>query len=125
MAVTTTFTIEGYRIKQYKGVARGIIVRAPTIAQGIVGGLKNIIGGRIGAYTEMCEQARQQAYDLLIQHAREMGANAVVGLRYDASEVVSKGSATEVLCYGTAVVIEPEQPAPSKPVEATVVPNGG
>ena len=103
--VTTTFTIEGYRIKEYKGVVRGIIVRSPTIAQGIVGGLKNIIGGRIGAYTEMCEQTRQQAYDVLIEHARAMGANAVVGLRYDASEVVN--AATEVLCYGTAVVIEP------------------
>jgi uncharacterized protein YbjQ (UPF0145 family) len=104
--VTTTFGFEGYRIREYKGIVRGIIVRAPTIAQGIVGGLKSIIGGRIGAYTEMCEQARQQAYDLLIQHAAGMGANAVVGLHYDASEVVSKGSATEVLCYGTAVVIE-------------------
>ena len=106
MPVTTTFTIEGYKIREYKGLVRGIIVRSPTIVQGIIGGLKNIIGGRIGAYTEMCEQARQQAYDLLLQHATEMGANAVVGLHYDASEVVSKGSATEVLCYGTAVVIE-------------------
>jgi uncharacterized protein YbjQ (UPF0145 family) len=70
--------------------------------------LKSIIGGNIGAYTEMCEQARGQAFDLLVQHAQEMGANAVVGLRYDASEVASKASATEVLCYGTAVVIEPE-----------------
>jgi len=104
--VTTTFTIEGFRIKEYKAVVRGIIVRAPTIFQGIVGGLKSIIGGRIGAYTEMCEQARQQAYDLLIQHARAVGANAVVGLRYDASEVVGRESATEVLCYGTAVVVE-------------------
>src|ERR1039457_1300544 len=99
--VTTTFTFEGYKIREYKGLVRGIIVRSPTIVQGIVGGLKNIIGGRIGAYTEMCEQARQQAYDLLIQHAKEVGANAVVGVRYDASEVVSKGSATEVLFYGT------------------------
>ena len=106
MPVTTTLSIEGYRIREYKGVARGIIVRSPTIAQGIVGGLKNIVGGRIGAYTEMCEQAREQAYDLMVEHAQEMGANAVVGMRYDASEVVSKGSATEVLCYGTAVVIE-------------------
>ena len=72
-----------------------------------MGGLKSIIGGQIGAYTEMCEQARQQAYDLLIQHAVQIGANAVVGLRYDASEVGGKSSATEVLCYGTAVVIEP------------------
>lgn len=109
MPVTTTFSFEGYRVKEYKGVVRGIIVRAPTIAQGIVGGLKSIIGGRIGAYTEMCEQAREQAYDLLIEHASEMGANAIIGMRYDASEVVSKGSATEVLCYGTAVVIEPLQ----------------
>jgi len=107
--VTTTLSVEGYRIKEYKGVVRGITVRAPTIMQGILGGLKSVIGGRIGAYTEMCEQARQQAYDLLIQHALELGANAVVGLRYDASEVVAKESATEVLCYGTAVVIEPQR----------------
>ena len=105
--VTTTFTIDGYKIVEYKGVVRGIIVRAPTIAQGILGGLKSIIGGQIGAYTEMCEQARQHAYDLLIQYAVEVGANAVVGLRYDASEVGGKTAATEVLCYGTAVVIEP------------------
>lgn len=107
MFITTTFSFDGYRIVQYKGLVRGIIVRSPTITQGIFGGLKNIIGGRIGAYTEMCEQARQQAYDSMLQHARELGANAIVGVRYDAAEVVSQGSATEVLCYGTAVVIEP------------------
>ncbi len=106
--VTTTFTIEGYRIVRYLGVVRGIIVRAPTISQGFLGGLKSIIGGQIGAYTQMCEQARKQAYDLLIDHATALGANAVVGLRFDASEVASKSSATEVLCYGTAVVLEPE-----------------
>jgi uncharacterized protein YbjQ (UPF0145 family) len=107
--VTTTFTIEGYRVKQYLGVVRGLVVRAPTISQGILGGLKSIIGGQIGAYTEMCEQTRQQAYDLLVDHARALGANAIVGLRYDASEIGGKASsATEVLCYGTAVVIEPE-----------------
>ena len=105
MFVTTTFTIEGYDIVEYKGVVRGIIVRAPTIAQGFLGGLKNMIGGQIGAYTQMCEQTRQQAYDLLLAHATEVGANAIVGMRYDASEVVSQGSATEVLCYGTAVVV--------------------
>lgn len=110
MPVTTTFTIEGYRIARYLGLVRGIIVRAPTISQGILGGLKSIIGGQIGAYTEMCEQARQNAYDLLIDHARALGANAIVGLRYDASEISGKASgATEVLCYGTAVVIEPER----------------
>lgn len=109
--VTTTFTIEGYRIRQYLGVVRGIIVRAPTITQGILGGLKAIVGGQIGSYTQMCEQTRQQAYDLLIDHARSLGANAIVGLRYDASEIGGGGrsGATEVLCYGTAVVIEQER----------------
>src|SRR2546428_9254146 len=104
--VSTTFDVQGRRIRDYKGVVRGITVRAPTIAQGILGGLKSIIGGRIGAYTEMCEQTRQAAYDLMIEHARELGANAVVGMCFDASEVASKASATEVLCYGTAVVLE-------------------
>jgi uncharacterized protein YbjQ (UPF0145 family) len=109
--VTTTFTIEGYRIVQYLGVVRGLIVRAPTIAQGFLGGLKSIIGGQIGSYTEMCEQTRQQAFELLVQHAQMLGANAVVGFRYDASEVgAGRGvAATEVLCYGTAVVVAPEQ----------------
>jgi uncharacterized protein YbjQ (UPF0145 family) len=108
MQVSTTFTIEGYKITQYKGLVRGIVVRAPTISQGILGGLKSIIGGQIGAYAEMCEQARQQAYELLVAHATQLGANAVVGLCYESSEVGgSKSSATEVLCYGTAVVIEP------------------
>jgi uncharacterized protein YbjQ (UPF0145 family) len=105
MLITTTFDFEGYRITEYKGLVRGIVVRAPTIPQGIAGGLKNLIGGRIGAYTEMCEQARQQAYDEMLAHANRVGANAIVGVRYDASEVVSRGSATEVLCYGTAVVV--------------------
>lgn len=109
--VSTTFTFEGYRIKKYLGVVRGIIVRAPTISQGILGGLKSIIGGQIGAYTEMCEQARQQAYELMADHAAALGANAVVGFRYDASDVGARASATEVLCYGTAVVIEPEPAA--------------
>ena len=109
MVVTTTFMIEGYRIKQYMGVVRGIIVRSPTISQGFLGGLKSIVGGQIGSYTQMCEQARQQAYDLIIDHARALGANAILGLRYDASEIGGKtSSATEVLCYGTAVLIEPE-----------------
>ncbi len=107
MPVTTTFTIEGYRITKYLGIVRGLVVRAPTISQGIMGGLKSIIGGQIGAYTDMCEQTRQQAYDLLIDHAKALGATAIVGLHYDASEIGGKSSsATEVLCYGTAVVIE-------------------
>lgn len=111
IAVTTTFTIEGFRIIDYKGIARGIIVRSPTITQGFMGGLKSFVGGNIGAFTEMCEQARQQAFDLLVEHAMEMGANAIIGVRYDASEVGTGRSsgATEVLCYGTAVVVHPEE----------------
>ncbi len=102
--VTTTFTIEGYRITKYLGVVRGIVVRSPTIPQNILGGLKTIIGGTVGAYREMCEQTRQQAYEEMVQHAQKIGANAVLGMRYDASEVVARS--TEVICYGTAVVIE-------------------
>jgi len=110
MQTTTTFSIEGYRITQYKGLVRGIIVRSPTIGQGILGGLKAIIGGQIRAYAEMCEQARGQAYDLLVAHATQLGANAIVGVRYESSEVGSRqSSATEVLCYGTAVVIQSER----------------
>src|SRR5712692_1936391 len=104
--VSTTFDIQGRRIREFKGLVRGITVRAPTIGQGIPGGLKSTIGGQIGAYTEMCEQARQTAYDLMVEHARQVGANAVLGVSFDASEVASRASATEVLCYGTAVVLE-------------------
>jgi uncharacterized protein YbjQ (UPF0145 family) len=105
MLVVTTFDIQGHLIVEYKGLVRGIIVRSPTIAQGILGGLKNIIGGKIGAYTEMCEQTRQQAYDSMVQHATELGANAVLGARYDASDIGGQTAAAEVICYGTAVVI--------------------
>ena len=104
--VTTTFSFEGYRIVKYLGVVRGLVVRAPTISQGIMGGLKSIVGGQIGAYTQMCEQTRQQAFDLLVDHARQIGANAIVGARFDASDVGKQSGATEVLAYGTAVVIE-------------------
>lgn len=107
MTITTTLDVAGHRIAEYKGIVRGITVRSPTITQGILGGLKSIIGGKIGAYTEMCEQARQHAYDSMVQHAQALGANAIVGVRYDASDVGSQDSATEVLCYGTAVVIVP------------------
>ena len=102
--VTTTFEFDGHRIVEYKGIVRGIIVRSPTIVQGLLGGLKNVIGGKIGAYTEMCEQTRQDAFQELLKHAEEVGANAIVGFRYDSSDL--KDSSTEVLCYGTAVVIK-------------------
>lgn len=106
--VTTTFTIEGYRIKEYKGVVRGIVVRSPTISQGFLGSLKSIVGGNIGAYAEMCEQARQDAYNKMVEHALQKKANAIVGMHYDASDFGEDTKASEVLCYGTAVLIEPE-----------------
>lgn len=118
LPVTTTFTFEGYRVKEYKGVVRGLIVRAPTISQGFFGGLKSIVGGRIESYTQMCEQARSQAFELLIDHARAVGANAVVGLRFESADVAGKG-ATEVLCYGTAVIIEPTTSASAPAVPTT------
>ena len=101
--VSTTFTVSGKDIQRHIGPVKGIVVRTPTISQGIMGGLTSILGGKIQAYTDMCEQARGEAYNLMIRHAVEMGANAVIGMRYDASEVVA--GATEVLCYGTAVVV--------------------
>jgi uncharacterized protein YbjQ (UPF0145 family) len=106
LMTTTTFSIDGYRIAEYKGLVRGIVVRSPTLGQGFLGGLRQIIGGQIGAYAEMCEQARAEAYDRLVQHARDLRANAIVGVRYESSEVGRQGSATEVLCYGTAVIIQ-------------------
>jgi uncharacterized protein YbjQ (UPF0145 family) len=105
MHVTTTLDINGYEVAEYKGMVRGIVVRSPTIAQGLLGGLKNIIGGKIGAYTEMCEQAREQAYEEMIAHATKLGADGVLAVRYDASSVESDRGAVEVLCYGTAVVL--------------------
>ena len=105
MLASTTFEIPGHEIVEHKGLVRGIIVRSPTISQGIMGGLKNIIGGAIGAYTAMCEQTRSQAYSDMAKHAAELGANAVIGIRYDASSVEPRGGAVEVLCYGTAVVV--------------------
>ncbi|MFM7314194.1 MAG: YbjQ family protein [Cyanobium sp.] len=106
--VTTTFELPGFRIRECRGVVRGIVVRSPTLLQGFLGGLKTMIGGRIGAYTAMCEQTREQAYGEMVSHALGLGANAIVGMRYDGSTVETGGNgATEVLCYGTAVVVEP------------------
>ncbi|WP_133127878.1 YbjQ family protein [Legionella nagasakiensis] len=101
--VTTSDIIEGHPVKQYLGVVRGIVVRSPTIAQGFMGGLKSIVGGKIGAYTQMCEHAREEAHQLMLTHAQELGANAVIAMRYDTGELGQIG--TEVLCYGTAVII--------------------
>lgn len=102
---TTTFTLEGYRITRTHGVVRGIIVRSRSIVGNIGAGLQTIFGGNITLYTNLCEQARGDAFDLMLEHAQKLGANAVVGVRYDATEVM--GGVTEVLCYGTAVTVAP------------------
>jgi uncharacterized protein YbjQ (UPF0145 family) len=104
MIVTTTFNLEGYHITEYLGIVRGIIVRSPTIMQNFMGGLKTIVGGKIGAFTNMCETTRQQAYDDMVNHAKQLGADAIVGMQYDASDIGETG--TEVLCFGTAVKIK-------------------
>ena len=93
---TTTFDFQGYRIQEYKGLACGIVVRAPTIAQGIMGSLKKVVGGRIGAYQTMCEDVRREAKEHLLIDAQEKGANGVVGLRYESSDLGD--GATEVIC---------------------------
>jgi uncharacterized protein YbjQ (UPF0145 family) len=108
LLTTTTFSVEGYRIVEYLGIVRGVVVRAPTITQGFFGGLRTIVGGHIQEYTEMCEMTRQHATQQMMLHARELGANGVIGIAYDASEIGQ--SATEVLCYGTAVVLAPLEP---------------
>src|SRR5438270_8366078 len=101
MIVTTGNDVEGRGIEQYIGVVRGIVVRSPSIAQGFMGGLKQIVGGNIESYAAVCETARKDAYDRLVQHAEEMGADAVIAMRYDATEFSENVS--EVLAYGTAV----------------------
>ncbi|MEQ1832006.1 MAG: YbjQ family protein [Candidatus Eisenbacteria bacterium] len=101
MIVTTGGEVAGRVLKQYLGVVRGVVVRSPSIGQGFMGGLKQIVGGNIEAFAEVCERARQDAYDRMVLHASELGADAIIGMRYDATEF-SEGT-TEVLAYGTAV----------------------
>jgi len=102
--VTTTFSLDGYRIVKQLGLVRGITVRSRSIIGNIGAGFQILFGGNISLYQQLCEKARQEAYDIMIQHAEQLGANAIIGMRYDANEVVS--GATEVLAYGTAVVVE-------------------
>lgn len=112
LIITTTESIDGYRIKEYRGIVRGAMVREPTAVQSFKAGFQGMFGGKVHAYITMCEQGRQQAYDAMVQRAQAMGANAVVGMRYD-SDAFSGGNndfGTEVVCYGTAVVIEPKAP---------------
>ena len=102
--VTTAFTLDGYRIVRTFGIVRGITVRSRSIVGNIGAGIQTLFGGNITLLQELCEKARQEAFLLMLQHAKEMGANAIIGMRYDANEVMS--GVTEVLAYGTAVVVE-------------------
>ena len=103
--VTTQFELDGYRATRTLGVVRGIVVRSRSIFGTIGAGLQTLVGGNITLLTNLCEKTRQEAFDLMLQHAGELGANAVVGARYDATEVMQ--GVTEVLAYGTALVVEP------------------
>ena len=104
---TTAFTLDGYRITKTFGVVRGITVRSRSIFGTIGGSLQTLVGGNITLFTELCEKTRSEAFTMMLAHADAMGANAVIGVRYDATEVLN--GVTEVLCYGTAVVVEPVQ----------------
>lgn len=104
--VTTANSLEGYKIVKQLGVVRGVTVRSRSALGNIAGGFQSLFGGRLSIYVELCENTRQEAYQLLIDHARVMGANAIIAMRYDANEIMQ--GITEVLAYGTAVVVEKE-----------------
>ena len=103
--VTTALELPGYRIKRNFGVVRGIVVRSRSIVGTIGASLQTIVGGNISLFSKLCEQTRQDAFDLMLQHAAALGANAVISTRYDATEIMQ--GVTEVLAYGTAVEVEP------------------
>ena len=102
---TTAFTIDGFRVVKTLGVVRGIIVRSRSIFGTIGAGLQTLVGGDISIFSDLCEQTRREALDRMLKHATAVGGNAVIGLRYDATEIMQ--GVTEVLCYGTAVLVEP------------------
>jgi uncharacterized protein YbjQ (UPF0145 family) len=102
---TTAFTLDGCRVNKTLGVVRGITVRSRSIFGTIGGALQTLVGGNITLFTELCEKTRAEAFEMMVAHAEQLGANAVIGVRYDATEVMD--GVTEVLCYGTAVVVEP------------------
>ncbi len=104
--VTTAFELPGYRIVRSIGVVRGITVRSRSIVGNFFGALQSLFGGNITIYTELCEQARAETYRDMVMHARQRSANAIIGMRYDATEIMT--GLTEVICYGTAVVVEPQ-----------------
>jgi uncharacterized protein YbjQ (UPF0145 family) len=101
---TTAFTLEGYSVVQNLGLVRGITVRSRSIFGTIGGSLQTLLGGNITLFTELCEKTRAEAFEMMVDHAEELGANAVVGIRYDATELMQ--GVSEVLCYGTAVAVE-------------------
>ncbi len=101
MIVTTGNEVSGHAIQAYVGIVRGIVVRSPSIGQGFMGGLKQMVGGNIESFAKVCEAAREEAYERMVRHAQERGADAVIAMRYDATEFSEQ--ATEVLAYGTAV----------------------
>ena len=104
--VTTALELPGYRTVRNLGLVRGITVRSRSVIGNLVGGLQTLFGGNITIYTQLCEQAREETYRDMVTHARQLGANAIIAVRYDATELMS--GLTEVLCYGTAVVVESE-----------------
>jgi uncharacterized protein YbjQ (UPF0145 family) len=104
--VTTAFDLPGFRLKKNFGVVRGIVVRSRSLFGTIGASLQTIVGGNISLFSKLCEQTRSEAFDIMIEHANALGANAVVGARYDATEIMQ--GVTEVLAYGTAVLVEPE-----------------
>jgi uncharacterized protein YbjQ (UPF0145 family) len=103
--VTTAFELQGFDVRRNLGVVRGIVVRSRNLFVNIGAAFQSMVGGNITAWTRLCEQTRSDAFEIMIQHATELGANAIIGARYDATEI-AKG-ATEVLAYGTAVIVEP------------------
>ena len=106
MLIVTTNEVPGQRVTRTLGVVRGVTVRSRNVVSDAIGGVQSMLGGRVGAYVKLAEAARAEAYDELIAHARALGANAVLAMRYDANEIMP--GVTEVLAYGTAVVVEPE-----------------
>lgn len=102
--ITTAFELPGYRVVENLGIVRGIIVRSRSVVGSFLGGLQSLFGGNITIYTDLCEQARSDTYRDMLAHARQRRANAIIGMRYDATEIMP--GLTEVLCYGTAVVVE-------------------
>ena len=105
MLVITTNGVEGHRVTQYLGLVRGITVRSRSVIGNIGAGIQSLFGGNITIYTELAEKARAEAYELMVQHATQLGANAIIAMRYDANEIME--GITEVLAYGSAVVVQP------------------